>query len=192
MNQGSHMQVPHLTWRVGIEFADILHSDLKPDNILLGFSGAPWITDFGLAQQIKDTDPTAERGTVLYKAPEVIERGTPFSFQADVWSFGCVLACILNESEIPYDLTDDEQSRLAAAKKLEDEDARSKALRSLYNSVEREMRVEMRRPVVDANQLLCPVVASCCSREPSHRPSFEIVWQRVGKIQSEVAARGSR
>ena len=68
----------------------IMHSDLKPSNILLQADGTPWVTDFGLAASTSTDSITsrsvAARGTLLYNAPETFDnKRFP---KSDVYSSG--------------------------------------------------------------------------------------------------------
>lgn len=68
---------------------NILHKDLKPQNILFADSQeAVKLIDFGLAEATDETK-SASRGTLLYSAPEVL-RGRN-GVKADIWSLGVVL-----------------------------------------------------------------------------------------------------
>ncbi|XP_022872840.1 rust resistance kinase Lr10-like [Olea europaea var. sylvestris] len=74
----------------------ILHFDIKPHNILLDDNFTPKIFDFGLARSYPTGNSivtiTAARGTIVYVAPELINRGIgAVSYKADVYSFGMLL-----------------------------------------------------------------------------------------------------
>ncbi|CAN4078460.1 unnamed protein product [Withania somnifera] len=63
----------------------ILHFDIKPQNILLDHKLNPKICDFGLAK-------LSARGTVGYIAPEVLSRNFgKVSHKSDIYSFGMLL-----------------------------------------------------------------------------------------------------
>ena len=70
----------------------MLHRDIKPANIFIKGDGSYALGDFGIARQLKNTGELAKTvvGTPYYLAPELCE-GRPYSFKADVWSYGVVL-----------------------------------------------------------------------------------------------------
>ena len=71
--------------------ANILHRDLKPDNVMLTHQGIPKITDFGLAKRVvldgESTGPREVVGTPTFMAPELFQQSeaTPAS---DVYALG--------------------------------------------------------------------------------------------------------
>jgi serine/threonine protein kinase len=74
----------------------ILHFDIKPQNVLLDQNFNPKISDFGLAKLCsKDqsvVSMTTARGTLGYIAPEVFSRNFGnVSSKADIYSFGILL-----------------------------------------------------------------------------------------------------
>jgi eukaryotic-like serine/threonine-protein kinase len=80
----------------------ILHSDFKPENLMLTESGQVKLLDFGVARRLDAGGATGASaiptlssfapvgGTPSYMAPEVLLGGLP-DFRADIFSFGVVL-----------------------------------------------------------------------------------------------------
>lgn len=70
----------------------IIHCDIKPQNILLDEYYNAQISDFGLAKLLNQTQAskTAIRGTKGYVAPDWF-RSAPVSVKVDVYSFGVLL-----------------------------------------------------------------------------------------------------
>ncbi|XP_027079507.1 G-type lectin S-receptor-like serine/threonine-protein kinase LECRK3 [Coffea arabica] len=75
----------------------IIHCDIKPQNVLMNENRCAKISDFGLAKILKHDQTrtcTAVRGTRGYVAPEWF-RNLPVSVKADVYSFGIMLLEII-------------------------------------------------------------------------------------------------
>ncbi|KAL5555688.1 hypothetical protein UlMin_037924 [Ulmus minor] len=77
--------------------SQIIHCDIKPQNVLIDENRRPKISDFGLAKLLKPDQTrtfTRIRGTRGYVAPEWHKK-LPITVKADVYSFGIVLLEII-------------------------------------------------------------------------------------------------
>jgi len=81
---------------------DVVHRDIKLENILYDNNGKATLIDFGLCDLVKRGNQS-ERfcGSIDYVAPEVLGKKTYNGFQADVFSLGVVLYTLLF-AEFPY------------------------------------------------------------------------------------------
>ncbi|KAM3499735.1 hypothetical protein MY10362_007028 [Beauveria mimosiformis] len=83
---------------------NIIHRDVKPDNVLLDADGHVHLTDFNVASDIvPGRILTSKSGTLAYLAPEVYA-GKGYDVRADWWSLGVLFyECIYNKR--PFDGT---------------------------------------------------------------------------------------
>ena len=81
---------------------NIIHRDIKPDNIFVSDIGDFKLGDFGIARTIEKTmSGLSKKGTYNYMAPEVY-RGEEYGFGVDIYSLGMVLYRLLNKNRMPF------------------------------------------------------------------------------------------
>jgi serine/threonine-protein kinase len=80
-----------VAWALAYAHAqNIVHRDIKPDNILLDPDGRALVTDFGLAQLVDAaTQPVRIQGTPEYLSPEQAG-GEPCDARSDLYALGAV------------------------------------------------------------------------------------------------------
>ncbi len=76
---------------------NIIHRDIKPDNILIDENEWVYLSDFGMAKMVTSTGPTGEgtiMGTPEYMSPEQAQ-GKPVDSRADIYSLTVLIFHIL-------------------------------------------------------------------------------------------------
>lgn len=77
-----------------------LHTDIKPNNILVGDNGDVKVIDFGQSCPIGHVKGRIQ-GTPDYIAPEQVERGVPLDQRTDVFNFGATLYWAITGQHFP-------------------------------------------------------------------------------------------
>ena len=148
--------------RLGIELCsaqescareNIVHGDLKPDNILVAEDGTFKISDFGEARVLEKTLLTASvRGTFSYMSPEVYH-GRKSDARADLYSLGLILYRAMNHGKEPF--LDSEQRVVSPREKEE--------------AFNRRMDGEPFPPPSEASPGLGEIILKACAYYPEKR-----------------------
>jgi len=80
---------------------DIVHRDIKPQNIFLSKHGNYKLGDFGIAKTMERVAGGTRAGTPKYMAPEVYNN-QPYGALADIYSLGLVMYWLLNDRRMPF------------------------------------------------------------------------------------------
>jgi serine/threonine protein kinase len=87
----------------------IIHRDIKPQNMLVGYQAdglRAKVSDFGLAKRVNPlTLRATSRGTRQFKAPEALHDMGSDSLGGDVWAIGMTLYLLLTD-RLPFDVPD--------------------------------------------------------------------------------------
>lgn len=85
----------------------IIHRDIKPQNILVGYEAdglRARVSDFGLAKKVNPlTLMATAAGTLAFKSPEALNAGKSDSCAGDVWAIGTTLYLLLTD-RLPYEM----------------------------------------------------------------------------------------
>jgi len=88
----------------------IIHRDIKPQNILVGYEAnglRARVSDFGLAKKVNPLTLLATAaGTLAFKPPETFAKAKADSCAADVWALGVTLYLLLTD-QLPYEIDPD-------------------------------------------------------------------------------------
>lgn len=95
---------------------NVLHRDLKPQNLLINKNGELKLADFGLARAfgIPVKCYSAEVVTLWYRPPDVLFGAKLYTTSIDMWSAGCIFAELANSGRplFPGSDVDDQLKRI--------------------------------------------------------------------------------
>lgn len=98
---------------------NVIHRDVKPENIMVSENNDYKLGDFGIARTAENSvSVLSQRGTFPYMSPEVFH-GEKYGYGADIYSLGLVLYYLLNRNrgpflpvDMPYDEADESQANM--------------------------------------------------------------------------------
>lgn len=76
-----------------IHSKNIIHRDIKPQNLLITEYKCLKLCDFGLARimDVPDISLSLDVVTQWYRAPEILMKSENYGLESDMWSVGCVI-----------------------------------------------------------------------------------------------------
>ncbi|KAK2965648.1 hypothetical protein RJ640_000417 [Escallonia rubra] len=153
---------------------NIIHFDIKPQNILLNGDFSVKISDFGLAKLI-DRDQsqvlTVLKGTPGYMAPELY-KGTNVSVKADVYSFGIVVL------EILFGRKNSDSSQYCPLIDTVKEKAETEELHDLIDGYNEDMQLNKE----EAMKMI--KIAIMCTQAHNRRPSMSSILKVLEDLMS--------
>ncbi len=150
----------------------VLHCDLKPDNVMVGRYGEVIILDWGLAKPMDEELPTAPlkaAGTLSYMAPE-IALGQPPTVLTEIYSLGATLYQILTLRH-PF--------RRASLKKFKE--------RLASGNQEEVVDPAQVAPYRDVPKMLARIASRCLAFDPRER--YQSVDELIKDLDSYIEGR---
>ena len=83
------------------ESRNIIHRDIKPDNVMISRFDDYKLGDFGVAKVMNHTTNATMTGTTGYIAPEVLHM-EKYGKEVDIYSLGIVMYWLLNNRRMPF------------------------------------------------------------------------------------------
>ena len=132
---------------------NIIHRDIKPQNIFISDLGDFKLGDFGIARTVEKTmGGLSKKGTYHYMAPEVF-KSEPYGASVDIYSLGIVLYRFMNNNRLPF------FPPFPSPIKFSDSDA----------ALARRMKGETIPAPANADEALSRVILKACAYSPKDR-----------------------
>ncbi|KAJ7480155.1 kinase-like domain-containing protein [Mycena galericulata] len=132
----------------------VLHRDLKPQNLLINRKGELKLGDFGLARAfgVPVNTFSNEVVTLWYRAPDVLLGSRTYSTSIDVWSCGCIFAEMI--SGVPLFRGKDTQDQLLHIMRILGTPSDQQLAKMAKDSPEITLKSFPRCPKIDLAQVL--------------------------------------
>lgn len=148
---------------------NIVHGNLKPQNVLLTSDFQPIISDYGLSKfyhaQNFLNKITSSLSLAAYVAPEIFSDRN-LTQKSDVYAFGILMFEIIESIEAYSNLSDIDSLKPS----------------SLIEKVQNGLRPEFENTVKDG---LKSVILQCLSIDPNERPTFSEIFQKLSPKEEE-------
>lgn len=132
---------------------NIIHRDVKPENIFVSRFGDFKLGDFGIAREQAHTmSNMSKKGTYSYMAPEIY-KGEKYDSSIDIYSLGIVLYKLMNQNRLPF---------LSLDKQLI-------TYRDKETALARRMAGEKMPAPVNASAAFSHIILKACASEPGKR-----------------------
>lgn len=132
---------------------NIIHRDVKPENIFVSRFGDFKLGDFGIAREQAHTmSNMSKKGTYSYMAPEIY-KGEKYDSSIDIYSLGIVLYKLMNQNRLPF---------LSLDKQLI-------TYRDKETALARRMAGEKMLVPVNASAAFSHIILKACAYEPGKR-----------------------
>lgn len=132
---------------------NIIHRDMKPENIFVSRFGDFKLGDFGIAREQAHTmSNMSKKGTYSYMAPEIY-KGEKYDSSIDIYSLGIVLYKLMNQNRLPF---------LSLDKQLI-------TYRDKETALARRMAGEKMPVPVNASAAFSHIILKACAYEPGKR-----------------------
>lgn len=132
---------------------NIIHRDVKPENIFVSRFGDFKLGDFGIAREQAHTmSNMSKKGTYSYMAPEIY-KGEKYDSSIDIYSLGIVLYKLMNQNRLPF---------LSLDKQLI-------TYRDKETALARRMAGEKMPAPVNASAAFSHIILKACAYEPGKR-----------------------
>ncbi|MBL9136788.1 MAG: serine/threonine protein kinase [Verrucomicrobiales bacterium] len=139
---------------------DVVHRDLKPDNVLVGPEMRPRILDFGMALSVEEARRLGGgfEGTPLYASPEQA-RGEALSPASDVFSFGSLMFKVLT-GRPPF---------------------LGETIHQVLDAIAATSPPFLRDVALGVPEDLQAIVLACLAAKPEDRPTAEVLVVELGR-----------
>ena len=132
---------------------NIIHRDVKPENIFVSRFGDFKLGDFGIAREQAHTmSNMSKKGSYSYMAPEIY-KGEKYDSSIDIYSLGIVLYKLMNQNRLPF---------LSLDKQLI-------TYRDKETALARRMAGEKMPAPVNASAAFSHIILKACAYEPGKR-----------------------